>query len=157
MMGPVDPALREALAKQFPDVFAAEGDLDPNGVVVPAALHVALAKTLKESFGFTLYVSVIATNFPTAEGETYEVATVLRGGGVAQPFWWRVRLGADPQLATLYPLFAGADWQEREQFDLVGVNFVDHPDMRRLMLSEDWEGFPLRKSYAIDTPHTPWR
>lgn len=157
MMGPLDPALREALAAQFPEVFAAEGDLDPNGVVVPAEHHVALARTLKESFGFTLYVSVIATNFPTPDGETYEVATVLRNPTTAQPFWWRVRLGADPQLPTLYALFAGADWQEREQYDLVGVTFVDHPDMRRLMLSEDWEGFPLRKSYAIDTPHTPWR
>ena len=70
---------------------------------------------------------------------------------------WRVKLGADGTIATLFPLFAGADWQEREQFDLVGVQFSGHPDLRRLMLPDDWEGHPLRKEYAIDTPHPPWR
>ena len=157
MMGPVDPALRAALHHQFPEVFAAEGDLDPNGVTVPAASHVALARALKEQHGFTLYVSVIATHFATAEGDAFEVATVLRNPTTAALFWWRVRLGADPEIPSLYELFAGADWQEREQFDLVGVRFVGHPDLRRLMLPEDWQGYPLRKSYAIDTPHPPWR
>lgn len=156
MMGPVDPALRAALHQRFPELYAAEGELDANGVVVPADQHVALATVLKEQ-GFTLYVSVIGTHFPAETGDTYEVATVLRNPKTARPFWWRVRLDADPKLPTLYDLFAGADWQEREQFDLVGVQFVGHPDLRRLMLSEDWDGFPLRKSYAINTPHTPWR
>ena len=57
----------------------------------------------------------------------------------------------------LYPLFAGADWQEREQYDLVGVIFEGHPDLRRLMMPEDWDGHPLRKDYAIDTRVAPWR
>jgi NADH-quinone oxidoreductase subunit C len=54
-------------------------------------------------------------------------------------------------------VFVGADWQEREQFDLVGVHFAGHPDLRRLMMPEDWVGHPLRRDYAIDTPHAPWR
>jgi len=70
---------------------------------------------------------------------------------------WRVRLGLDEELRTLVDLFAGADWQEREQYDLVGVRFADHPDLRRLMLPEDWEGHPLHRDYPIDTPHPPWR
>ena len=63
----------------------------------------------------------------------------------------------DQELESLVPLFAGADWQEREQYDLVGVRFEGHPDMRRIMLPEDWEGHPLRRDYAIDTAHPPWR
>ncbi|MSP92691.1 MAG: NADH-quinone oxidoreductase subunit C, partial [Myxococcales bacterium] len=46
---------------------------------------------------------------------------------------------------------------EREQYDLVGVRFGGHPDLRRLMMDEDWPGHPLRKDYAIETSHAPWR
>ena len=70
---------------------------------------------------------------------------------------WRVKLGKDESIPTLFPLFEGADWQEREQYDLVGVVFSEHPDLRRLMMPEDWPGYPLQKEYAIDTPHAPWR
>lgn len=156
MMSPLPADTRAALHARWPDVFPAEGDLDVNGPLVPAEIHAELAATLK-SRGFTLYVSVIASHWPTPEGDTFEVATVLRDPSTAKAFWWRVKLGADPAIATLFPLFAGADWQEREQYDLVGVKFTGHPDLRRLMLPEDWEGYPLRKSYAIDTPHAPWR
>ena len=68
----------------------------------------------------------------------------------------------------LHVPFPGADlfrlipWADRLlegilEFDLVGVQFSGHPDLRRLMLPDDWEGHPLRKEYAIDTPHPPWR
>ncbi len=87
-----------------------------------------------------------------------QIATVLRRPTRdSSQICWRVRLGPDEELPTLFEVFAGADWQEREQFDLVGVRFAGHPDLRRLMLPEDWGGHPLRKDYAIDTPHPPWR
>lgn len=132
--------------------------------------HVALAKALKER-GFTMYVTVCATHFPEeqpkkAKGEDappppipehWEVATVLRRVGLgSETFAWRVSVET-PVVPTLFPLFAGADWQEREQYDLVGVIFEGHPDMRRLMMPDDWEGHPLRKDYAIDTRVHPWR
>jgi NADH-quinone oxidoreductase subunit C len=70
---------------------------------------------------------------------------------------WRVRLPVPGEIDSLVPLFAGADWQEREQYDLVGVRFAGHPDPRRIMLPEEWDGHPLRKDYAIDTRCAPWR
>lgn len=157
----MEPDTRAALAAQFPEFVSTEGDLDPDGVVVPAQQHVAFATFAKQALGYTLYVTVVATHFPAAseeEAERHEVATVLRrpGPGTAT-LTWRVLLEGDATIDTLYPLFAGADWQEREQYDLVGVTFADHPDMRRLMMPEDWPGHPLRKEYAIDTPHAPWR
>ena len=122
-------------------------------------VHVEYAHFLRHACGFRLYVSVIATHFPSAddEPEYFEVATVLRNPDTAEATWWRVHLESGEEIPSLYNEFAGADWQEREQFDLVGVVFSDHPDLRRLMLPEDWEGHPLRKDYAIDTPHPPWR
>ncbi len=69
----------------------------------------------------------------------------------------RVWVPTGERCPSLAGLWQGADWQEREQFDLVGVLFAGHPDLRRIMLPEDWPGHPLRRDYAIDTRHHPWR
>jgi NADH-quinone oxidoreductase subunit C len=52
------------------------------------------------------------------------------------------------EIETLVPLYASADWMEREVFDLYGVSFRGHPDLRRLLLYDEFEGHPLRKDYA---------
>lgn len=54
----------------------------------------------------------------------------------------------NPSVASVAPLWPAADWHEREQFDLMGVVFEGHPNLRRIMLPEDWEGHPLRKDYV---------
>jgi len=70
----------------------------------------------------------------------------------------RTRLGAGAtRCPSLVPVYRGADWMERECYDMFGVVFDDHPDLRRILLPQDWEGYPLRKDYAIDTPHAPYR
>ena len=52
-----------------------------------------------------------------------------------------------PTVPSLYGLFRGADWQERETFDMFGINFNGHPHPKRLLMPEDWKGWPLRKDY----------
>lgn len=157
-MQSLDPQARALLAEQFGDLVPVDGDLPADGIVVPADQHVAFARFCKERCGFTLYVTVVASHWPGDDGDRFEVATVLRKPTRASSqICWRVELASGEELPTLFELFAGADWQEREQYDLVGVRFAGHPDLRRLMLPEDWEGHPLRKDYAIDTPHPPWR
>ncbi len=56
------------------------------------------------------------------------------------------------EIPTVADLWRTADWHEREVFDLYGINFTDHPDMRRILLPDDWDGYPLRKDYV--TPET---
>jgi len=68
----------------------------------------------------------------------------------------RLRAG-ETRCPSLVPVYRGADWMERECYDMFGVVFDGHPDLRRILLSQDWEGYPLRKDYAIDTPHAPYR
>jgi len=71
----------------------------------------------------------------------------------------RVRLaGSDPVVDSLVPVWPGANWLEREIFDLFGIRFAGHPDLRRILLPDDWEGYPLRRDYPVqgyrDVPNT---
>ena len=70
----------------------------------------------------------------------------------------RTRLAAgETHCPSVTDLWRGANWMERECYDMLGVVFDGHPDLRRILLPQDWEGFPLRKDYAVDTPHAPYR
>jgi NADH-quinone oxidoreductase subunit C len=69
--------------------------------------------------------------------------------------------GADPVVDSLVPVWPGANWLEREIFDLFGVRFTGHPDLRRILLPEDFEGCPLRRDFPVegfrDIPQTALR
>jgi NADH-quinone oxidoreductase subunit C len=67
----------------------------------------------------------------------------------------RVRLrtsvsGQQPVIESLVPLWTGANWLEREIFDLFGIRFEGHPDLRRILLPEEFEGFPLRRDFPVE-------
>jgi NADH-quinone oxidoreductase subunit C len=133
-----------------------------HGPVVPRERLVEFARALYQA-GYVYLSYVSAMHHPAGkQGETdvparytvvYRVRDLARG--LEFPFRCEVPLGTTvPSLAGVW---AGADWQERETFDLVGPVFEGHPDLRRIMLPEDWEGHPLQRDYAINTPHRPWR
>ena len=62
----------------------------------------------------------------------------------------RVQIPEDePTLPTLFDIYPGSEALEREVHDLFGINFEGHPDMTRILMPEDWEGYPLRKDYAV--------
>jgi len=54
---------------------------------------------------------------------------------------------SDLSIPSLYEMFKGSDWQERETYDMYGINFINHPNPKRLLMPEDWRGWPLRKDY----------
>ena len=58
--------------------------------------------------------------------------------------------GEDASLDSLTPIWPGANFFEREVFDLFGIRFDEHPNLRRIMMPEDWEGHPLRKDYPVE-------
>lgn len=149
----------EDLEALFREEFGVEDFPKDAPPVVATARHLALARRLK-SLGYKLFVYAAASHHP-AKGdapERFEVAYALRSVGKgSRVASWRLRLNTDEPAPSLVGVFAGADWQEREQFDLVGVRFDGHPDLRRIMLPEGWEGHPLRKEYPSDASAPPWR
>ena len=134
--------------------------------LVPAARHLEVAGRLK-SRGYRQLVSIVATHWVPGTGrkgkapdepEHYEVSYLLRTvGGGSRVATWAVRLAPGEPVSSLVQHFAGADWQEREQFDLVGVVFADHPDLRRLMMPENYDRHPLRHDLPANLPYAPWR
>jgi NADH-quinone oxidoreductase subunit C len=77
----------------------------------------------------------------------YQLVSIARRDRVCL----RVRLaGNDPVVDSLMPVWPGANWLEREVFDLFGIRFTGHTDLRRILLPDDWEGHPLRKDYPVE-------
>jgi NADH-quinone oxidoreductase subunit C len=84
----------------------------------------------------------------------FEVVYILAALGTAGGPRSRMRLkvrasGGDPRVPTVTPIWPGAEWPEREVWDLFGIEFIGHPDLRRVMMPDDWEGHPLRKDYPV--------
>jgi NADH-quinone oxidoreductase subunit C len=68
---------------------------------------------------------------------------------VMLPRWKDNKAGELPEVPSVAAIWRTADWHERETYDLCGILFTGHPDLRRILLSEDWEGYPLRKDYEF--------
>ena len=64
--------------------------------------------------------------------------------------------GDNPAIDSVVPIWAGVNWHERECFDMFGIVFKGHPDHRRILMPEDWEGHPLRKDYPLQGPEKEW-
>jgi len=68
-------------------------------------------------------------------------------------------LKADPEqesIESVVPVWSGADWMEREVFDMFGIRFEHHPNLKRILLPDEWEGHPLRKDYSILQQDERW-
>lgn len=66
-------------------------------------------------------------------------------------------LEKSPSLESCAGIWKTANWHERECYDMYGIVFENHPDLRRVLMPEDWEGYPLRKDYPLEGPEEEWR
>jgi len=90
------------------------------------------------------------SQYPGDKGPRFEVVYNL----ISTVYRHRIRLKVrvpeeDPSVDTVSSVWNTANWHERETYDLMGVKFTGHPDLRRILLAEDWEGHPLRKEYPL--------
>ena len=128
--------------------------------VTPAELHATLEALRRE--GFTMLLDVGGADYPGREPRFDVVYHLLKLplreasiGDVGQPERVRVLCGVPesaPTVPTAVAMWPSADWAEREVFDLYGIVFDGHPDLRRIQMPDDWEGYPLRKDYPLRGP-----
>lgn len=139
--------LREHLCAQYPDLcplFSVEyGD----GVLVveSSRLHDAAADLRDLGFDRLGMVTAVDT------GDEFELVYRLQSRAMHAGIFVKTRVGREePSIASVTDLWPAADWQEREVYDMFGIDFSGHPDLRRILLTDDWVGYPLRKDYEDD-------
>jgi NADH-quinone oxidoreductase subunit C len=151
----------DALRQALPDVeIELVPSVDQPTIVVPAEAIERVARQLREhpSLQFQTLAELTAADFWPRELRfevVYHFVSMgpdALGAGVPPPARLRVKVlvgGDDPRVPTITRLYTNANWYEREVFDLFGVSFEAHPDLRRILMPEDWEGHPARKDYPV--------
>ncbi|MGE6937561.1 NADH-quinone oxidoreductase subunit C, partial [Peribacillus muralis] len=122
------------LSKDVPTIVA-----NPN-------TYYSIAKLLRydEQLNFSYLSELHGTDFETH----MEIYVHLHSFEMNQSIALKVKLDRDaPAIPSLVPLWSGANWPECEAYDLLGIDFLEHPDLKRILLGDDWKGYPLRKDY----------
>ncbi len=147
---PPEPVVLARLRERFPDAVRATHAFrgDATAEITPASLFDVCAFLRDDpELAFDFLVDITAVDYI---GTVPRFEVVYHLYSLAKSH--RVRLKArvpeeDPRIASLVPLWRGADWLERETWDMYGIRFEGHPDLRRIFLYEEFQGHPLRKDY----------
>jgi len=151
----------DALRHGLPDIVIDQlPSVDQPAVAVPAAAIDRVARQLREhpSLQFQVLAELTAADYWPVEPRfevVYHFVSMgpdALGAGVLAPQRLRVKVRVSGDLArlpTIVGIYPNANWYEREVFDLFGIAFEGHPDLRRILMPEDWEGFPARKDYPV--------
>ena len=121
-------------------------------VVVSADKAHAILKTLKEQHGFDMLVDITAVDYLEYEGATdrFGVVYCVLNTESGERLVVKTHVNEpNPTLPTATNLWRGADWMEREVFDMFGITFAGHPDLRRILMPEEFTSYPLRKDYPL--------
>jgi NADH-quinone oxidoreductase subunit C len=105
---------------------------------------------------FDMCTDLTAIHWPERAGQEFEVVILLYSVPNNRRLRVKVSLADGEGCPSATPIWAGADWMEREVFDMFGIRFEGHPDLRRILLPEDWPGYPLRKEYPIEYRDNEW-
>jgi NADH-quinone oxidoreductase subunit C len=148
--------LAERLREKFPDVVVARQEVTVT--VSREELQQALRWLRRQrSLSFDQVSDVSCTDWPGRSPRVwmaYHLYSMRHGHRI------RVKVGLPPddlRLDSITPDFPAANWQEREVYDFYGVTFDGHPDLRRIIMPEDWEGYPLRKDEGLGGVPTQYK
>ncbi len=139
--------LRDHLCEQHPDLCPLFSIEFGDGVLSVSCDKLYEAASGLRDLGFDRLGMATAVD----RGETFEVVYRLTSRSMSVGIFLKCHVPRDaPKTNSLFPLWPAALWQEREIFDMFGIDFEGHPDMRRILLPDDWVGHPLRRDYTDD-------
>jgi NADH-quinone oxidoreductase subunit C len=143
------------------ELLATVAGITLSGTGTPIVAHVTpehwlgAAQAAKDTVGCAFFSFLTAVDW---KDQGLEIVAWVDNLDAKIPVELRTKLGAGvTECPSIVSVYRGANWMERECFDMFGVRFAGHPDLRRILLADDWDGHPLLKSYAVDTPHPPYR
>jgi NADH/F420H2 dehydrogenase subunit C len=122
-------------------------------IIVPVSLLLDVGRHLRDAPGalFDSCSDVTATDWPP-RAERFDVIYVLYSIRHRHRVRVKVRVADQQPLPSVTGIWPGANWLEREMWDMFGINITGHPDRRRILMPEDWQGFPQRKDYPLEGP-----
>jgi NADH:ubiquinone oxidoreductase subunit C len=137
----------ETLRESFPEPAIVSATADGIGTVeVPLADLTATIAQVRGALDHARFVDLTAVDRLRRE-DRFELVYLFYSLGART--WLRVKTRTDGQAPSLTPTIPGANWYEREVYDLFGIEFVDHPSLTRIMLPDDWQTFPLRRTESL--------
>jgi NADH-quinone oxidoreductase subunit C len=129
--------------------------LGQNYMVVDRSLIPEILQILRNEEQFDYCVDITAVHYPQREKQ-FEVVWVLYSFPRNERIRVKTQILDGESLPSSVPIWAAANWLEREVFDMFGIKFDGHPDMKRILLPEGWKGHPLRKDYSILQQDNEW-
>ncbi|HLG17250.1 MAG TPA: NADH-quinone oxidoreductase subunit C [Blastocatellia bacterium] len=105
---------------------------------------------------FDMCTDLTAVHWPERTGQEFDVVAMLYSVSANRRLRVKVALADGEACPSITSIWSGADWMEREVFDMFGVRFEGHPDLRRILLPADWPGHPLRREYPIGYQDNEW-
>jgi NADH-quinone oxidoreductase subunit C len=126
-----------------------------NYMVVDRSLIPEILQVLRNEEEFDYCVDITAVHYPAREKQ-FDVIWVLYSFARNERIRVKTQITDGATLPSSVPIWIGANWLEREVFDMFGIKFDGHPDMKRILLPEEWKGHPLRKDYGILQQDNEW-
>jgi NADH-quinone oxidoreductase subunit C len=126
-----------------------------NYMLVDRSLIPEILQVLRNEEQFDYCVDITALHYPQREKQ-FDVVWVLYSFARNERIRVKTQIADGASLPSSVPIWAGANWLEREVFDMFGIKFDGHPDMKRILLPDGWKGHPLRKDYGILQQDNEW-
>jgi len=120
---------------------------EPTVFIAPESI-LEVCRFLKGEQGFIRLSGITAVDWLPADPR-FEVVYLLHSIERNLRFRLKCRTGEEGEVESVTPVWRSANWYEREVFDMFGIQFRNHPNLRRILMPTDWEGYPLRKEYPI--------
>ena len=124
-------------------------------LVVDKSIVFDVLKRMKDDEGFDYCVDVTAVHWPKRE-EQFDVLYILYSFAKNERVRVETTIKESESVRSAFGLWPTADWLEREVFDMYGIRFDEHPGLKRILLPEEWTGYPLRKDYGIRQQDQKW-